>query len=270
MTILIFNDDHYVATCLNFKELLNNIMLHFVCIREDMAHKLQKDGPLVFRSLTEKYILQLVELLISKKKWLEESPSQTFPFRLTQAIRQNLLIEHHSPSCKNQLNMMWRNPEGYSMSSFPKLFVDRYGYHLDLQKLGYQKLASLLQIMPDLKVESTYIFPFVSASEGETFYLKTQVTDASHAHAISNSDSELSDSAPKDDNMESPWEKLGPVSVNSSNQSNMESKLSQKAKELETSKRPHYEPIGSDYNSSESEGDSSYLNQPRRARIAKM
>ncbi|TKY73874.1 Meiosis arrest female protein 1-like [Spatholobus suberectus] len=252
--------------------------------REDMAHKLHKDGPLVLRSLTEKDILQLVELLISEKKWLEESPSQTFPFRLTQPIQKNSLmgqscganglrslflsrasqsklqkssehdVEKHNQSiphtrvsatatetkytersrndiledCQKLVSEILReHPEGYSISSFPRLFVDRCGYHLDLQKLGYHKLGSLLQIMPGLKVESTYIFPSVpavSASVGETFNLKTQVTNACNAHVVLNSDSELSDSAPQDDNMDSPWEELGHVSVNNSNQSNLESK----------------------------------------------
>jgi len=72
-----------------FKELL---ACPFVCIREDMAYKLLKDGPPVLRSLTEEDILQLVELLISEKKWLEENPSQIFPFRVTKPVRGNSLM----------------------------------------------------------------------------------------------------------------------------------------------------------------------------------
>jgi len=72
-----------------FKELL---ACPFVCIREDMAYKLLKDGPPVLRSLTEEDILQLVELLISEKKWLEEIPSQIFPFRVTQPVQGNSLM----------------------------------------------------------------------------------------------------------------------------------------------------------------------------------
>ncbi|KAL9313820.1 hypothetical protein ACSQ67_019272 [Phaseolus vulgaris] len=60
--------------------------------REDMAYKLLKDGPPVLRSLTEEDILQLVELLISEKKWLEENPSQIFPFRVTKPVRGNSLM----------------------------------------------------------------------------------------------------------------------------------------------------------------------------------
>jgi hypothetical protein len=40
-----------------------------------------------FMSLTENEILQLVELLITKLKWLKESPSEAFPFILTQSVR---------------------------------------------------------------------------------------------------------------------------------------------------------------------------------------
>lgn len=88
MTILIFYD--MISLCsYQFKELL---ACPFVCIREDMAYKLLKDGPPVLRSLTEEDILQLVELLISEKKWLEENPSQIFPFRVTKPVRGNSLM----------------------------------------------------------------------------------------------------------------------------------------------------------------------------------
>lgn len=281
-----------------------------------MAHKLQKDGPLVLRSLTQKDILQLVELLISEKKWLEESLFKTFPFRLIQPVQNSLMGQSHGASglsspflsrasqskfekpaehdvkkhnqgiphtrvsatstetkysersrsdvledCQKLVSEILRGHlEGYSIGSFPRLFVDRYGYHIDLQKLGYQKLANLLQTIPEVKVDSTYILPSVpavSASDEETTILKTQGANASHAQAVSNSDCELSDSVPKDENMESPWEEFG------SNQSNMESKLSQKAKELDTPKLPDYEPVVSD-DSSESDRDCSDFTQSEK------
>jgi len=88
VSILIFYD--MISLCsYQFKELL---ACPFVCIREDMAYKLLKDGPPVLRSLTEEDILQLVELLISEKKWLEEIPSQIFPFRVTQPVQGNSLM----------------------------------------------------------------------------------------------------------------------------------------------------------------------------------
>ncbi|KAE9608722.1 putative OST-HTH/LOTUS domain, OST-HTH associated domain, PIN domain-containing protein [Lupinus albus] len=287
--------------------------------REDMAHKLQKGGPMFLRSLTEEGILKLVDLLMTEKKWLEERPSQSFPFKLTQPVQRgsptglshganglrslflNRTPQHslqktseHDAEKQNQSaphtgvskpatekkykersrddiladcqklvkDVLREHPEGYNIGCFRKLFVQRYGYHLDVQKLGYKKLASLLQIMPGAKLESTFIFPSAPAvldSDGEAPILKTAVTDA--IHVVSNSDSELSDPAPKDENIDSPWEELGPA-INNSNHSDLESKLSPKVEELYIPKHPNYEPIVSDDDSSESEGDSPFLTQP--------
>ncbi|OIV96993.1 hypothetical protein TanjilG_26770 [Lupinus angustifolius] len=289
--------------------------------REDMAHKLQKGGPLFLRSLTEEGILKLVDLLMTEKKWLEERPSQSFPFKLTQPVQRgsptalshganglrslflNRTPQHslqktseHDAEKQNQsaphtavskpatekkykersrddilsdcqklvTDVLREHPEGYNIGCFRKLFVQRYGYHLDVQKLGYKKLASLLQIMPGARLESTFIFPSVSAvldSDGEAPIPKTAVTNA--IHVVSNSDSEWSDSAPKDENIDSLWEELGPA-VDKSNHSDLESRLSLKVEELYIPKHPNYEPVVSDDDSSESEGDSPFLTQPEQ------
>lgn len=50
------------------------------------------------------------------------------------------------------------HPDGFRISSFPRFFVVRYGYHLDLEELGYRKLTTLLQMMSGVKVESNYIY----------------------------------------------------------------------------------------------------------------
>ncbi|CAH9070399.1 unnamed protein product [Cuscuta europaea] len=50
-------------------------------------------------------------------------------------------------------------PEGYNVGSFRKLFLETHGYSLDLQKLGYQKLVNLLNIIPGIRVESNHIIP---------------------------------------------------------------------------------------------------------------
>ncbi|CAL0327573.1 unnamed protein product [Lupinus luteus] len=258
--------------------------------REDMAHKLQKGGPLFLRLLPEEDILKLVGLLMAEKKWLEERPSHSFPFRLTQPVQKgsatgqshdanglrflflNITSQPnlqktsgHGVEKQNQSNphtgvsesatemkcteksvndiladcqklvkeVLRERPEGYSIRSFRNLFVKRHGYHLDIQKFGYKKLASLLQIMPGAKLESPLIFlsdPAVLTTDGEASILKTAVNNASHA--VSNSDSEMTDSATKDDNIDSPQ------------------------------KHPDYEPIVSDDDSSESEGDSPPLTNP--------
>ncbi|KAL2321711.1 hypothetical protein Fmac_026090 [Flemingia macrophylla] len=297
--------------------------------REDVVHRLQSGGPPVLRSFAKKDILQLVELLITAKKWLEESPSEIFPFKLTQPVQKNSLmdqshgtnglrtlflsktsqsnsqksLEHdvkkHNQSisqtqvstpvtetkyiersrndiledCQKLVGEILReHPEGYNIVSFRRLFVDKYGYNLDIQKLGYQKLAALLQIMPGIKVESTFIFPSVPAiceSDSQTSILKTQETTDSHT--VSNSDSELSDLAMKDSNMESPWEELGPVSIKKSDKGDLGIKSSQKAVELDASKSKHpdYETAIWDCESSASEEDSSCLPQSEDQRKPK-
>nr|XP_029122536.1 uncharacterized protein LOC105052043 [Elaeis guineensis] len=45
------------------------------------------------------------------------------------------------------------------MSIVRPTFIQRYGYVLDYQMLGYPKFVSLLQIMPGVRIESPYIFP---------------------------------------------------------------------------------------------------------------
>jgi len=290
-----------------------------------VAERLQNGGPLLLRSLPKKDILQLVEMLIEDKKWLEERPSQTFPFKLTQPVHKNLSVdqshganglislflsrtsqsnvqkslEHdvgkqnqsvsHTGSaaaaetkyiersrndilddCQKLVNEIVReHPEGFNIGSFRRLFIDRYGYHLDIQKLGYKKLAALLQIMPGVKFESTYIFPSVPDvcdSDFDTSTLKTQASTDNRA--VSNSDNELSESTPEDDEMESPWEELGPVSNKKSDKSGLSLNSSQKVIELDTSKSKHpgYELLVSDDDTSASEGDDSCLTQSEEQR----
>ncbi|GAU13177.1 hypothetical protein TSUD_179200 [Trifolium subterraneum] len=282
--------------------------------REDLAHKLQKYQPVVLKSLTKNDIFQLVELLIAEKKWLEESPSQPFPFKLTRSVQKSVsglsngsndLIslfvsrtshsnlqksfendgEKHTRSIQQMgvprlatekkhtkrsrsgsilqdcqklvTDILREHPEGYNIGCLRRQFNDRYGYELDLKKLGYKKMVELIQTMPGVKVESCYMYP----SDSETSILKTLATNASHEKF--NSDSELSDTAPKEDNMESPWEELGPVSAKNLGQNDLKSNLSQKAIELDTPKNPDYEPVVLDYDSSDTEEDSSCLTQPK-------
>ncbi|CAI8598815.1 unnamed protein product [Vicia faba] len=287
--------------------------------REDLAHKLQKHGPVVLKSFAENDIFQLVELLIAEKKWLEESPSHTFPFRLTQSVLKSMPMgqsngtsglrslflsrtsqsnsqksfehegEKHSQStqqtevskpatetkyteksrndilqdCQKLVtDVLKEHPEGYNLSCFRKQFTDRYGYDLDIKKLGYQKLSYLIQIMSGVKFESPYIYPStpaVCASDSDTSILKTRATNASHEKF--NSYNELSDTAPKEYNTESPWEELGPISLKSSSQNDQESNLTQEVIGLNTPKYPDYEPIVSDYDLSESEGENSCSTQ---------
>ncbi|XP_028798345.1 uncharacterized protein LOC114753793 [Neltuma alba] len=284
--------------------------------RKDMIRKFQKFGPQVLSSLGENDLLQLVNMLISEKKWLEERPSLTFPFLVTLEARKNSVGLSHgatglrslflskegrstlqkssegdngkryqsnpdtggsSPAIKNKhteksrtdtladiqklvSEILREHSDGYNMCMIPKLFLERYGYPLDVQNLGYQKLANLLHILPGVKVESSYIFAAdhpVFASDKEMSTLNTLVNNSSVTAPYS--DRKSSDSCHKDDRKDSPWEELGPVSVSNPNQSDLETKSGQKALKLETSMQPDYEPSLSDDDSSESEGDRSCL-----------
>ncbi|CAI0428261.1 unnamed protein product [Linum tenue] len=225
--------------------------------REQMATNLQNEGPLLLKSLKEPDLLLLVDILISQKKWVDECPSGSSPFKVTlsrdnaarttsqgsSGLRSLFLKERHqgvshtgvtppiaytksSDRSRSEILMDCRNlvqqvvkkyPYGYNMGAFRKLFLERYGYHLDIQKLGYQKLAALLEIMPGVKVESTHILP-------STKTLK------------SNSDGE---SSKKESESDSAWDELGPPDANSSSQ-----------------KDPDYEPCLSEDDNDDVESDS--------------
>lgn len=161
---------------------------------------------MVLRSHNESDGLQLVDMIISEKKWVEEFPSEAFPFKLTQFAAQSTVgdspasnglssmflsslsqsnlqrqpghegdkkiqnishtgvsspVSDEKPSARSRSEILGdcqklvkeilkEFPGGYNMGSFGKLFLERYGYNLNAKKLGYPKLASLLQIMPIL------------------------------------------------------------------------------------------------------------------------
>ncbi|KAL5555756.1 hypothetical protein UlMin_037992 [Ulmus minor] len=102
------------------------------------------------------------------------------------------------------------HPEGYNMGLFKNSFLERYGYRLDLQRLGYKKLVLLLQIIPGVKIESCYIIP--SDKFSNFVNLETDVPDEQEIenHKVADSDCESSDASTEDDDSELPWEDLGP------------------------------------------------------------
>ncbi|KAL2528170.1 putative endonuclease or glycosyl hydrolase [Forsythia ovata] len=102
-------------------------------------------------------------------------------------------------------------PEGFNMGAFRKLFLDKYGYSLDLEKLGYQKLVTLLQIMPGVRIESNYIVPAGEVSKNIDLKSTDLHVQESNVGTVAHLDSELSDTSRKDDDPNSPWEELAPV-----------------------------------------------------------
>ncbi|CAI9763433.1 unnamed protein product [Fraxinus pennsylvanica] len=102
-------------------------------------------------------------------------------------------------------------PEGFNMGAFRKLFLDKYGYSLDLQKLGYQKLVTLLQIIPGVRIESNYIIPAGEISKNLDLKSSDLLVQESEVGKVGNLGSELSETSRKDDDVNSPWEELGPI-----------------------------------------------------------
>ncbi|KAG7982970.1 hypothetical protein I3843_04G080100 [Carya illinoinensis] len=164
--------------------------------------------------------------------------------------------------CQKLVNEILKNyPNGYNMGSFRKFFLERYGYPLDLQKLGHQRLVSLLQIMPGVKIVSAHIFPSSEASSSSGLEIALPDSQENSAsHSVANSDSELSDSTKKNDDFDSPWEELGPVDYTNSTKNEMESVSTTKTiEQTERRKYPDYEPSISDDDFSDSEGETSLL-----------
>ncbi|XP_066355782.1 uncharacterized protein [Miscanthus floridulus] len=166
--------------------------------REELAHELQKLNCWPLKGLLEKDLHHLVHLLISEKKWIEETSSRLFPFRLTLPHKRKCVPSSSSKSnglsfifssgkpqkgkyvddksrknksftreeilsdCHKLLKELLSESEyGFNIGIFKRRFTQKYGYELDHRKLGYPDLESLLQIMPDARVK----FPRVMPSE---------------------------------------------------------------------------------------------------------
>ncbi|GJM87930.1 hypothetical protein PR202_ga03936 [Eleusine coracana subsp. coracana] len=169
--------------------------------REELVRDLQKLGCWPLRGLLDKDLHELVHLLVSEKKWIEETPSTRFPFRVTLPHKRTCVPS--SSSKHNGLSSIFSNVKplqqgkcaignsktnkplnreeilsdchkllkelllqykyGFNISIFKHRFAKKHGYELDHKKLGYADLESLLQIMPDARVK----FPKVLPAESE-------------------------------------------------------------------------------------------------------
>lgn len=201
---------------------------------------MRKCGPAVLGTLSDTDLLHLVNLLISEKKLVEENISQVFPFRLSQpwshgskglssifdkpleqegekkvpnishtGISSPIFSKKPADRPRNQIladvqklvqELLVQFPEGHKIACFRKLFLEKYGYPLDLQKLGYLKVTNLLQVIPGVSLESGQMFP---SSRVQQAQCARTVTEAKSA---SSSDGDSSDS----------WDELGPLTKESS------------------------------------------------------
>ncbi|OMO89582.1 hypothetical protein CCACVL1_07753, partial [Corchorus capsularis] len=284
--------------------------------REEMAEKLQKEGPLALRSVSNCDLLQLVDLLISDKKWIEECSSETLPFRITRAVAKSPISgntpatnglrsifmrtssqadvqrKHEGPKklenvphsgvsfpsinkkttersrseilgdCQKLVKVILKeHPEGYNIGSFRKLFLERYGYPLDIQRLGYKRLSSLLEETPGVKLESTYIIPASLVPNDSNLETVVPNVQEDNSQAFQNSAGVLPYASMKGEDFESTWDELGPVSCTSSNKKEMLSVLGRKTAEDAEIAHFTYEPSVSDDEFSDSEEE---LSTPER------
>ncbi|CAN6335638.1 unnamed protein product [Urochloa humidicola] len=199
--------------------------------RDELAHGLQKLGCWPLKGLSEKDLHHLVYLLISEKKWIEETPSRLFPFRLTLPHKRTCVPSNSSKSialssifvrgkpqkvkyvdnnskksnpltreeilsdCHKLLKeLLLQHKYGFNISIFKLRFTQKHGYELDHQKLGYSDLASLLQIMPGARIK----FPRVLPAEDENGQAGSKGSGSS---------------GNQDNGDDLIWEELGPVSA---------------------------------------------------------
>lgn len=169
-----------------------------------MVCGLQKLGCWPLKGLLDTDLHQLVNLLVSEKKWIEEAPSRRFPFRVTLPHERTCVPSNSSKhdglssifsnvkplqqckyasgnsktnrplnreeilsDCHKLLKELLSQYEyGFNISIFKHRFVKKHGYELDHQKLGYADLESLLQIMPDARVKFPRVLPAEGGSKG--------------------------------------------------------------------------------------------------------
>ncbi|KAK9110505.1 hypothetical protein Sjap_018565 [Stephania japonica] len=234
--------------------------------RELLAQEIQKEGLAICNTLSFDDLLQLVDLLISEKKWVVETPSQTFPFKLNFPITQSpissdphksnalssmfsrTLLDQRPPDqkdgngeqkliqngtssiasnrkfssrsktkvladCKKLVSETTKlHPEGFNMGAFKRLFLERYGYALDHHMLGFPKLAALLQTFPGVKIEGVFIFAVGNTPPTPRWENDLPYCQEGNTPGKACLDNGLSDSARKDNDSDSVWEELGPVS----------------------------------------------------------
>jgi len=167
-----------------------------------MAKNLKEEGPSSLKPLDVPKMLDLISMLISEKKWIQENPSDALPFRVTRfteesSCRSNprttdglraIFVNMSESLCdgangdKNSTNVgMSQKPKersrskviadchklikkiteenagGYSITKFKKAFLEKFGYRLEYRKFGFSKLQSLIEMMPEARIESGHI-----------------------------------------------------------------------------------------------------------------
>ncbi|KAL5714929.1 hypothetical protein ACHQM5_016828 [Ranunculus cassubicifolius] len=111
--------------------------------------------------------------------------------------------------CQNLVGELFKEkPEGFCMSNFKHLFSLKYGYDIDVEKLGYSSLRALLQSIPGVVTTSCFAVP----SKAKTV-IPYNIENGRHS-ALSG----------RDDNCDSVWKLIEPIlpTMSKTNSSNSE------------------------------------------------
>lgn len=104
--------------------------------------------------------------------------------------------------------------QGFSIGRFRKMFLEKYGYPLEVHKFNYNKLVSLIQTMPGVKIEAGKIMPAPFDIDLKSYDMEAadpSVQKVDVGDAKSNSGANMS-ATPKMSNLpDSSWEELGPI-----------------------------------------------------------
>lgn len=134
-------------------------------------------------------------------------------------------------------------PEGFNVGGFRKLFMEKYGYALDPQKLGHEKISSLLKTFPGIVLEANLILPGGALKNPPVQEMKVVC-----------SDDDSSITSKKDDESDS-WDELGPIDPSSgSEKDDSEAGATGKSRKGTEQRVQCYEPIkDSDFSDTDEE-----------------
>lgn len=158
--------------------------------------------------------------------------------------------------CQKLVNQIVKEyPEGFNIGGFRKLFLEKYGYALDLQKLGHEKLVSFLKIMPGVMVESNLILPAGALKNLDQQNSGHPIQDNKVGPEVDlHGDSSIMS---KEDDESDSWDELGPVDTSGSEKDDMDTRVTGKSRKGTEQRLPYYEPLRED-EISDSEEDTSY------------
>lgn len=146
--------------------------------------------------------------------------------------------------------------QGFSIGRFRKLFLEKYGYPLKVHKFSYNKLVSLIQTTPGVKIEAGKIMP-AAPFDVDLKSCGMEATDPSVqkvdvGDTKSNFGANMSGTPKMSNLLDSSWEELGPITCTAPKRQNMGSSRKKK-KEAVEQVNYDYEPASVDYLSSSDE-----------------